>query len=49
MNVTLTPIGGANRLTQLAALPKWAIRTGVGCWTVTINWRAKWLKDAAAT
>jgi hypothetical protein len=48
MNVTLTPIGGANRSTQLAALSKWAIRSGVGCWTVTISWRARRLKGTAA-
>jgi hypothetical protein len=34
---------------SLAALPKWAIRTGVGCWTVTICWRARRLKDTVAT
>jgi hypothetical protein len=48
MNVTLTPIGGANRLTQLARAAEMGNQNWRRLLSVTITWRAKWLKDTTA-
>jgi hypothetical protein len=40
MNVTLTPIGGANRLTQLARAAEMVNRNWRRLLSVTITWRA---------
>jgi hypothetical protein len=49
MNVTLTPIGGADGLTQLARAAEMGNQNWRRLLSVTITWRTKWLKDTTAT